>query len=148
TATCSECKQVITEVIPAKGHTNTEWTVVKEATCTEDGSRTSICDVCKEVITEVIPAKGHNFGEWTVEKAATLDAEGVELRVCATCGEKETRVIPKLAPVVTEPAKKDEPKIPATGTESVIAKTLVALFSVATLAGVTVAGKKLTKKEK
>lgn len=39
-------------------HTFGEWTVTKEATATEDGSRERTCSVCGHVETEVIPATG------------------------------------------------------------------------------------------
>ena len=37
-----------------------EWTITKEATCTEEGVRTRTCKGCSETETEAIPAKGHN----------------------------------------------------------------------------------------
>ena len=37
-----------------------EWTITKEATCTEEGVKTRTCKGCSETETEAIPAKGHN----------------------------------------------------------------------------------------
>lgn len=48
-----------------------EWTITKEATCTEEGVKTRTCKGCSETETEAIPAKGHN-----------LDANGK----CTACG--------------------------------------------------------------
>ncbi|MDY5880368.1 MAG: CehA/McbA family metallohydrolase [Oscillospiraceae bacterium] len=54
-------------------HAFGEWTVTKEATCTEDGEQTRTCDCgCSE--TQVIPATGHDY------------VNGV----CANCGAVQT----------------------------------------------------------
>ena len=87
---CSVCDVVLVEqtVIPALGHAwNTtncaeaatctregcgatraagehvwgDWTVTKEATCTEAGSRTHTCTSCKVEASEAIPALGHDY---------------------------------------------------------------------------------------
>ena len=66
-------------------HAFGEWDVVKEATCTEDGSRTRACE-CGEIETEVI-AKGHT--EETVKgKLATCTESGfTDGKRCTVCGE-------------------------------------------------------------
>lgn len=66
-------------------HAFGEWDVVKEATCTEDGSRTRACE-CGEIETEVI-AKGHT--EETVKgKLATCTESGLtDGKKCSMCGE-------------------------------------------------------------
>ena len=101
---CGVCKTKETRAIPklSEGHehdfTGTE-TVVKEATCTEEGSKTIACTDpnCKETKTEVIPAKGHAWGEWKTTKEATWETEGVQTRICANCQAEETRTLPKLS---------------------------------------------------
>ena len=75
-------------------HTGGSWTVVKEATCTENGSKKGICVDCGAEVTEAIPAKGHSFGSWVVTKAATCTEAGVETRTCTACGKTETQPIP------------------------------------------------------
>ena len=94
TGVCEVCKKEVTEKIDAKGHSYSEswknddknhwkectgckeklesaeheyeWTVTKEATCTEEGSKTGVCEVCKKEVTEKIDAKGHSYsGSWT-----------------------------------------------------------------------------------
>lgn len=95
--TCSRCDYKDTKEIPATGaHAYSDWVIVKEATCTEEGLRTQTCDVCGDVIEEVIKATGHTFGEWTVTTPATCDTEGQEERTCESCKEIETRTIPAL----------------------------------------------------
>lgn len=68
-----------------------EWEVVKQPTCTQDGSKERVCE-CGEKDTDVVPATGHTFGEWTEVKAPTCTEAGLELRYC-TCAATETRVI-------------------------------------------------------
>ena len=44
-------------------HSWSDWTVTKEATCTEDGSKTRTCEKCQATETVVIEALGHDFAE-------------------------------------------------------------------------------------
>ena len=83
-----------------KGHEHTlgEWTVEKEATCTEDGQKVQKCTECGEVInTEKVPALGHTAnGKWEIVEDATCAKEGKEIQKCSVCGEEaETRAIDK-----------------------------------------------------
>lgn len=98
TYTCSNCGGTRTETIPANGHTAGEWTVTKEATCTEAGEKQQKCTVCGEVIaTAVIPAKGHTEGSWTVTKEATCTEAGEKQLTCSVCGVViKTETIPAL----------------------------------------------------
>ena len=68
-----------------------EWTVAKQPTCTQDGSKERVCE-CGEKETEVVPATGHTFGEWTEVKAPTCTETGLALRYCH-CAATETRVV-------------------------------------------------------
>ena len=53
------CGETQTETIPATGkHTYGEWTIDKEATDTENGSKSRICSVCKDKEVVVIKATG------------------------------------------------------------------------------------------
>lgn len=81
TFTC-DCGDSYTEVIPAKGHKDTDGdgvcdecgekdsdhkhsyteTITKQPTCTETGEKTYTCK-CGDSYTEVIPAKGHHYGD-------------------------------------------------------------------------------------
>ena len=58
---CADCGKVLTgcAVIPALGHDYGEYTVTKEATCTEAGEQTRTCSRCNAVDTVVVPALGH-----------------------------------------------------------------------------------------
>ncbi len=90
----TRCQYIITETIPATGHTWDEWEVTKEATCTEDGEKTRTCSVCGKTETDVIPAAGHDWEEWEITKEATCTEDGEKTRTCSVCDETETDVIP------------------------------------------------------
>ena len=112
-------------------HTFGEWTVIKEATEKEEGSRERVCGICGFKDTESIPVLDHThkfgewksdknshwkececgekseeaehiFGEWTVIKEATENEEGEERSECEVCGKDETRTIDKLLPDVPD----------------------------------------------
>ena len=80
-------------------HDYQESSIIKEATCMEDGLVEKKCSNCGDTITETIPATGHQWeDEYTVDKEATCTEEGSESIHCSACGEinEETvRAIPK-----------------------------------------------------
>ena len=88
----------MTDVIKKCGdnHSFSEWVITKEATCTEDGSKTRTCSVCGTVETEVIAATGHSFSDWAVTKEPTCTETGVKTRTCSVCQVTETQVIAAL----------------------------------------------------
>ena len=51
-------------------HAYSEWTIEKDATCSEAGTKTRACE-CGEKETESITAKGHTDGEWITDADAT-----------------------------------------------------------------------------
>lgn len=55
---CTGCK----EQLESAEH-EYEWNVTKEATCTEEGTKTGTCKVCKKEVTEKIDVKGHSYSE-------------------------------------------------------------------------------------
>ena len=75
-------------VFAACGHEHAfgAWTVDKEATCTENGSRVRLCE-CGEKETESIPAKGHVEGKWITDHEATCTANGSKHQICSVCHE-------------------------------------------------------------
>ncbi len=72
-------------------HSFSDWTIVKKATCTENGSKERVCS-CSEKETETIKATGHTFSNWETSIEATCTKNGSKERVCS-CGEKETETI-------------------------------------------------------
>ena len=85
TCACGEKQTREESMLP---HTEGDWTIDKEATATETGSKHLECRVCKTTLkTEVIPTTPHTPGEWIVDKAATCTESGLRHRVCTKCGE-------------------------------------------------------------
>ena len=108
-------------------HSFGEWTVTKEASTTEPGSKTRSCSTCGFEETLEIPVlihthsygtdwknnetshwhectcgdkadmAAHSFGEWTVTKEASTTEPGSKTRSCSACGFEETLEIPVLS---------------------------------------------------
>lgn len=88
---------------------NEAYTVDKEPTCTEDGSKSIHCKTCNETKSiTVIPATGHSYKE-VVIKEATCSEKGIKATVCSKCGaEKDRTEIPMtdhhfISTVITQP---------------------------------------------
>lgn len=68
-------------------HSFGDWTVTKEATCTEAGEQSHTCQVCHKEVKAEIPAKGHTE-EILEGKPATATETGLtEGKKCSVCGE-------------------------------------------------------------
>ena len=85
-----------------------EWTdkeIIKQATCTEAGSKVRNCELCQKTMTVSIPALGHDYvnkactrcgaaepecshtyGSWKITTKPTCIAEGSRTRTCTKCG--------------------------------------------------------------
>ena len=61
-----------------------DWTVTKEATCTENGEKVRECVDCGYIESEIIPATGHHFVDGKCTNCGKT--EGIE----GTCGEQLT----------------------------------------------------------
>lgn len=114
--TCARCKKTKIDVIPAKGHADTEKKREKEATCEENGyTGDECCKECEVVLKkgQIIPALGHNWDEGTVTKQPSTTEEGIRTYKCqrAGCQETKTEKIAKL-PKTEEPST--EPENPST----------------------------------
>jgi len=101
---------VFPQEIPATGeHLYGEWKVIKEPTCTEEGTQRRRCACAKSETRAIPPA---HSGTWTVVREATLTETGLEEMVCKFCGALEQRVIPMME---AEPATPTEPAEPNGG---------------------------------
>ncbi|MBS5023495.1 MAG: hypothetical protein KH054_10115, partial [Firmicutes bacterium] len=75
-------------------HTYGKWVIVKEPTCTEQGSRERTCTKCENKETESIQATGvHTYGKWVTVKEPTCTEQGSRERTCTKCENKETESI-------------------------------------------------------
>lgn len=97
---CTSCKEILEEGITLEKteHTySSEFTVDKDATCEEAGSKSKHCTTegctAKTDVT-VIDKLAHTYGAWTTTKEETCVEEGSKERSC-TCGDKQTEVIAK-----------------------------------------------------
>ena len=81
---CTICGAVLSEEIPGGGHNMGNWTTTKEATCTEDGSKSRTCSKCDHTETEVIAATGHNHVP-TVTAPDCVNG-GYTTYTCSVCG--------------------------------------------------------------
>ena len=96
---CSVCNKILVrqEVVEKKAHSESDWIIDKNATCTENGEKHKECVVCHTVLeTLTINATGHKYGDWIEELAPTSYVAGKEYRLCEHCGNREERNIPRL----------------------------------------------------
>lgn len=86
-----ECGKYIDDTsVSATGHNWGEWTVTKEATCTEEGSKTRIClNGCGESETEVIAKVAHNYVKVSTA-GDNCETNGVDTYTCSVCGDSYT----------------------------------------------------------
>ena len=90
---CADCKKPLKSQykIAKKDHVfKGKETIVKEATCTEKGSKTVQCKTCTETTTVEIPVAEHSWKYKAAEDATCVTAGWKGGDVCATCGEART----------------------------------------------------------
>lgn len=97
---------------------NTDYTVDKEATCTETGLKSIHCKSCSETKNSVsIPIVEHQYE--VITKAATCSQEGTIEKVCSECGlHAGEETIPMLEHEFGEWKVENEATAEAAGTES------------------------------
>ena len=89
---CS-CNPPAEEIVETHVHNYTA-TIVKEATCTEEGLKKYTCD-CGDSYTKAIAITPHNWGPYSTVKPATC-LDGLEERFCLDCNLRDTRIIASL----------------------------------------------------
>lgn len=95
--TCSRCDYSTYHEIPALGHDEGTWVVVKNPTCTEDGLEERRCTRCGKVLeTRTITATGHSYGDWVVDKEPTCTESGSRHKTCSNCGDVVTETLDAL----------------------------------------------------
>lgn len=68
-----------------------DWTVIKEASCTAEGTQERECE-CGEKETETIPMAEHNYDVKEITKV-TCDADGEVEKTCKDCGKAVTETV-------------------------------------------------------
>ena len=95
---CDVCGETLVaqQVVPANGHTWSEWTQTKAPNCTEKGTERRDCDVCDHFETREINALGHDHStEWTIDLAPTCTTAGSKSHHCSRCSDQaDVTVIP------------------------------------------------------
>ncbi|MDY4693404.1 MAG: cohesin domain-containing protein [Blautia sp.] len=95
--TCSRCGYSTYHEIPALGHDEGKWNVVREADCTHDGLEERRCTRCGALLeSRTVGAKGHSYGDWIVDKGPTCTDTGTRHKVCSECGDVVTETVPAL----------------------------------------------------
>lgn len=86
---CSICgKAIEAKTLEADGtHTESNWIIDIEPTCTAKGARHKECTFCGEILEyEVLSELGHDYAEeWTIDREATCTATGVKSHHCERC---------------------------------------------------------------
>ena len=121
---CSICDEVLATGIIEKIalQYEEEFTVDKEPTCTESGSKSKHCitegyEHFKIEVTEISPL-GHEVEEWKVTVEATCTSKGVEEKHCLRCGKVlESREISALGHEMSEWSIVTEPTCMTEGTK-------------------------------
>ena len=98
TYTCTKCKTVKTEAIPATGkHQNTELRNKKEATCTAEGyTGDTYCKDCgaKLQTGKAIAKKSHTWDAGKITQEATCAKTGIKTYTCTVCKTTKTENVP------------------------------------------------------
>ena len=86
TYTCI-CGDSYKEDIEKTSHVSGDWTVTKNPTCKETGTKVMNCTVCgTQMETANVEKTGHTSSEWTVTQAATCSTNGTQVKTCTVCG--------------------------------------------------------------
>ena len=91
---CKDCGILLSsgKVTKKYDHDWDSGTVTKEATCTEEGSKTYTCENCGATKTIDIQKTAHNY-KITEQKDATCTENGYSISVCQTCNDKKKEEI-------------------------------------------------------
>ena len=91
---CSYTEYADTDINPDAHLWEDDYTIDKEPTCVEEGSKSvhcSRCDATKD--STVIPLANHIYGEWKTIKEATCTEDGSKKHTCINCGFEEETVV-------------------------------------------------------
>ena len=93
---CSVCNTTIKEqeIIPAKGHSFSDWTVIKAPTDTECGIEERVCSVCEETETREIAKTNQIIGDVNADGQITAADARIILRISAKLEKAEDYNLP------------------------------------------------------
>ncbi len=76
-------------------HSNFEWVIDVQPTCTTNGSKHKVCKTCYVEFEEntVIEAAGHSWTEYTIIREPSGLSAGISRRTCTVCGAYEDMAI-------------------------------------------------------
>ena len=95
--TCTRCSYTTYEELPATGHTESNWIIDKQATCTENGSKHKECTKCHEKLdTEVIESLGHDLVHHEKEDPTCTEKGHKAYDTCTRCSYTTYEEIPEL----------------------------------------------------
>ena len=95
--TCTRCDYTTYEELPATGHTESNWIIDVDATCTETGSKHKECTVCHEKLdTEVIESLGHDLVHHEKKDSTCTEKGYKEYYSCTRCSYTTYEEIPEL----------------------------------------------------
>lgn len=100
TYTCTICKEVRTEEIPATGHQHSEIRNVAAATCDKEGyTGDTYCKDCnaKIVSGKTVPRTEHSWDAGKITAEATSNKKGTKTYICVKCGATKTEEIPMVS---------------------------------------------------
>ncbi len=93
TCTVEGCSATQRNVVQKTGHTVETWTVTKEPTCIEEGTKTGHCSVCDQDVTETIEKTGHTIDTENpikTEDKTETDGHIYKTYACSVCGLQTT----------------------------------------------------------
>ncbi len=80
--------QTVTVDVEFEHIADSEWVVVTDPECEENGLKVKYCVMCGEIASEEeIPATGHTPGEWETVLEPNCEEEGKRIKKCTLCGE-------------------------------------------------------------
>ncbi len=85
---CENCDAVNIQhsFVPKAEHSYGEWSIVNEASCTENGSKIRYCDDCRRGDVEIIRKNGHEYSIDIIEESSCIKT-GIANYTCKTCND-------------------------------------------------------------
>lgn len=88
--TVEGCSRTENHLITLPGHNVVNWTVTKQPTCTDTGTRVGKCSECNETVSETLPAAGHTLDANNpvfIDDQTETDGHIYKTCACSVCGE-------------------------------------------------------------